>query len=231
MRNFQIYYGPVEETSFLAGYDLVILEPRHVTSEQVRALQAAGTLVFGYLSVLETPMWNEVRYVLTEGMRKLRFFPEWGSYLMDIRDVGYQGILLQEVLEEILVRGMDGVFLDTVGDLEEYVEEEAEREEMFRAYRDFLQRLHTLAPGVRLLQNRGFDTLPSVKNALFGVLWEDWRGELCEHEWVQTRVRMVDGVRVFTVTASGDPVHEETSRGLGFTHLTRETDYLKKPSP
>ncbi|MBL0389025.1 endo alpha-1,4 polygalactosaminidase [Tumebacillus sp. ITR2] len=229
MKTFQIYYGPVTTEISLWGYDMVIVEPRHVNVEQVRAWKAAGTVVIGYLSVLETPTWNEARYVKTRGLRSYRHFPEWDSYLMDIRDLTYQGILLQEVLDVILVKEMDGVFLDTVGDMEEYVAETRLREEMFAAYRDFLQRLKVLAPEAMLIQNRGFDTLPLVKSWLDGVLWEDWRGELYQDAWVQERLRLLRDVRVFTVSASSDPVHEKTSRKLGFTHLTRDTDYLKNP--
>jgi hypothetical protein len=234
IRSYQIYYGPVlpPVQEALLGHDLLILEPRHVDSSVVQRFKSAGALVVGYLSVLETPTWNEQRLArlqpadtLTLQGKKVHF-PEWDSYLMDLRQVSYQATLLQEVLELILVKGMDGVFLDTVGDLEEYVPEGSLRREMMAAYRKFLQRLRTLAPDIVLIQNRGFDTLPLAAPYLQGLLWEDWRGDLLPHPWVQERVQRLRGLHVLTVSPDADPVHAQTSLRHGFTHLTRSTDYL-----
>ncbi|PWK14954.1 endo alpha-1,4 polygalactosaminidase [Tumebacillus permanentifrigoris] len=234
IRSYQIYYGPVTPLvqERLSGHDLLILEPRHVDSQTVLQLKSAGALVIGYLSVLETPTWNEQRFARLQPADTLTLqgqkvhFPEWDSYLMDIRQLSYQATLLQEVLDLILVKQMDGVFLDTVGDLEEYVPAGRLRDEMMTAYREFLQRLRTLAPDVLLIQNRGFDTLPLAAPHLQGLLWEDWRGDLLPHPWVQERVQRLRGLHVLTVSPHDDPIHAATSKRQGFTHLTRSTDYL-----
>lgn len=240
IRQFQIYYGPVTPSvqNALRGQDLLILEPRHVDAKTVRTLQEAGSLVIGYLSVMETPAWNVERCqqlrphdsLLIDG--RTVEFPAWNSQLMDLRQLSYQSLLLQEVLDLILVKGMDGVFLDTVGDLEEYVPAGRLREALMHAYVDFLKRLRTLAPEVCLIQNRGFGTLPLAATALQGVLWEDWRGDLVQDAWVQARVQLLaslqrQGLTVLTVSSHPERIHAKSARRLGFTHLTRSTDYLQ----
>ncbi|HEU4964567.1 MAG TPA: hypothetical protein VFV52_12045, partial [Bacilli bacterium] len=100
-KTFQIHYGWIGEQELLAlsGYDLLILEPRQITKEQVEFLQAKmasgargsvakrgsdlferlngmrddngasglkAAVVFGYLSIMETPTWNQERLTQME---------------------------------------------------------------------------------------------------------------------------------------------------------------------
>jgi len=238
VKTYQIYYGPIEadERVALQKSDLVIVEPRHCTRETVRTLKQAKTLVYGYVSVMETPVWNEDRfrclqpedYLLIDGQR--RFFPEWDSYLMNLQNPSYQKLLLEEIHQQVIQKGMDGIFLDTVGDIDEYVPEENRRRALQNAYRSFLQKTLELDPRLSIIQNRGFDTLPWAREYIDGLLWEDWRGDLLHDEWVVQRLKLLEKykrrrLKVLTVSASVHPVHKQAATRLGFVHLSAPLGY------
>jgi hypothetical protein len=86
------------------------------------------------------------------------------------------------------------------------------------------------APALKLLQNRGFDSLPYVGAKLYGLLWEDWRGDLVRDEWVRLRLDMLErwrrsGMQVLTVSADAQTVHAKSARERGFVHLTCAQGY------
>lgn len=238
MKTYRILYQDVtaDDLAVLRAVDGAILEPRFVTREMAADLRAARTLTFGYLSVMETPTWNGERYDRLraddfweeDGVRV--HFPAWDSYLMDLRSPHYRSLLLEEVERHVLQKNMDGLFLDTVGDLTEYMPAGHVREEMQAAYRDLLDEIVRRAPALKLLQNRGFDSLPYVGAKLYGLLWEDWRGDLVRDEWVRLRLEMLarwqrSGMHVLTVSADPQKVHAKSARERGFVHLTCAQGY------
>lgn len=238
MQTYRILYQDVttDDLALLRTVDAAILEPRFVTRELAAILREARTLTFGYLSVMETPTWNGERF---ERLRADDFweedgarlhFPEWDSYLMDLRSPHYRSLLLEEVERHVLQKNMDGLFLDTVGDLTEYIPAGRVREEMQAAYRDLLAEIVRRAPTLKLLQNRGFDSLPYVGAKLYGLLWEDWRGDMVQDEWVRVRLDMLErwqrgGMHVLTLSSDPQMVHAKTARARGFVHLTCAQGY------
>ncbi|HEU4962866.1 MAG TPA: hypothetical protein VFV52_03265, partial [Bacilli bacterium] len=150
---------------------------------------------------------------------------------MDIRHQGYQELLFQEIRTQIVARGMDGVFLDTVADIDEVVADPLSREEMRLAYTTFLKKVRGEFPFLLLIQNRAFETLDHSAPHLDGVLWEDWRGDLLADPWVQVQLgrlrahKKPAGLRVFAVSAGLEPIHRETAQAQGFVHLSRPDGY------
>lgn len=236
---YTIYYDYVteDELSQLSGYDMVIIEPHHFTTAMVQRLQTAGTLVYGYMSVMETPSWNEQR---TSSLKPDDFFmvnkepvhfPLWDSWLMDLRQAHYRELLHKEIDEQIVGKQMDGLFLDTVGDIDEYIPpDEKLRRSMKKAYRSLLRRTLSHYPSLSIIQNRGFDALPFSHVYLDGLLWEDWHGDLLGNEWRQkTLLHAVKyqkkRLRIFTVSSSNDPIHKREAHQLGFVHLVCPRGY------
>lgn len=238
VERFQIYYGPVNNLILdaLAAHDMVIVEPRQFTVEQVNRLKSQDTLVTGYFSVMEAPSWNQDRhrrlaqkdFFLKDG--KPYHFPQWDSYLLDIRELHCRQALLEELHEEIYKRGMDGIFLDTVDDMYEHIPDLEIQQEMKASYQDLLDNIRRMHPDLYLIQNRGFELLDESGEYLQGILWEDWRGDLLDQPWTQTQLKRIQfqqakGMHIFSVSHQENSIHETTAKEHGFTHLFRLGGY------
>ncbi|WP_314002275.1 endo alpha-1,4 polygalactosaminidase [uncultured Paenibacillus sp.] len=236
---YMIYYGAVDHSIVqnLKKYDLVIVEPQHWTTERVRQLQAAGTRVVGYVSVMEWPTWNVERgkglrsadYLLRDGQRV--YFSEWDSYLMDVREPHYRQLLVDEIEGQIANKGMDGLFLDTVGDIEDHIQHTLLRNEMIHGYLALLADIRSRYPRLWLLQNRGFHFISLAARYLDGFLWEDWQDSKVSEAWVRQQIQALQplkkaGLLLFAVSCGpGASKEGKAARRHGFVHLSRDSDY------
>jgi polysaccharide biosynthesis protein PelA len=233
VKTYTIYYGPPTASAMerLKRVDLAILESLAFSREQLAELRQAGTMLLGYVSVMESAVWNEARmqrlepafYLQQQGKERIHF-PEWNSYLMDLREEGYRQVLQQEIEEIIRGKGMQGIFLDTVGDIDEYVTGAAVKQELRAAYRTFLQQLHVRYPSMAILQNRGFDTLDAAVPYIQGFLWEDFRPDWQHNDWMKQQVQRLSkeqqrGLKVFSVSLSKDKRNVKEARRLRFVHF------------
>ncbi|WP_426448550.1 endo alpha-1,4 polygalactosaminidase [Paenibacillus sp. S-38] len=239
IKNFQIYYAEptAEALAALRKTGMAIVEPQLYTPEQVAELKEAGTLPAAYLSVMESPTWNEARtkrlqpgdYLLQGGQRT--HFAAWDSYLMDPRQPSYRRVLLDE-LGAAVEKGFPAVMLDTVGDIDESVKDPALREELQRAYVTLLREMQSRFPGLYLIQNRGFGSLPAASPYLQGFLWEDWRGDWRQDGWLAKQVELVRryerrGLAVFAVSSRSEPKGAREAGKLRFIHLETPSGYDK----
>lgn len=232
IQSFLIYYGAAstETKRRLMETDLAIIELLQWKPEDIADIQASGTEVYGYMSVMETPEWNRKRTsaidsadLLTEKGSPIRF-EEWNSVLMDLRSPGYRSLLLAELDEMVETYALNGVFLDTVGDIEDYVPP-ALQDEMTAAYRSFL----TVAGGrhtdLKWLQNRGFMQLDPCSGLLDGFLWEGFEVDKAANSWLKHWLKALDrhqknGLTVLSVSDRTDPrIHQAAERN-GFIHWT-----------
>lgn len=240
VKSYTVYYGHPTEQAMreLAEKDLAIIEPTAYTTLQIDALRAAGTIVIGYFSVMEAPTWNAFRqerlqpddYLLLNGERV--HFAEWDSYLADLRRTSYRTLLLGELEMSIAAKGLDGVFLDTVGDIDEYVRDPMLQTELRLAYRELLEHTARLFPRLALLQNRGFGTLETALPFLHGFVWEDWRPDWEQDAWTKTRVKRLAkerkrGLHIFTISHNSDPVNAKAAGKLNFVHLNAPNGFTE----
>ncbi|EXX84798.1 hypothetical protein BG53_01830 [Paenibacillus darwinianus] len=237
--NYTLYYGyPTRQAlEQWKAHDLAIIEPHDLSREQAAAVRSAGTRLAGYLSVMETPRWNRLRferlaetdYYFVSGGGKLHF-AEWDSYLMDLSSEHYVSLLLEEICQQIVEKGLDGIFLDTVGDLEEHVREPDRQAAMMHGYLTLLRRIKERHPQLGIIQNRGFTAAAEGYPWLDGLLWEDWDGNWRGNDWMIANVRKVrrlqrQGLRIFTLSAGADDIHQREANKLGFLHLAKPNGY------
>ncbi|MCZ8519007.1 MULTISPECIES: endo alpha-1,4 polygalactosaminidase [Paenibacillus] len=239
IKTYQIYYAEPTASALasLRKYGMAVIEPQHYTSVQIAALKKAGTLPAAYLSVMESPAWNRIRmdqlkpghFLLRNGARV--HFKAWDSYLMDLRQPAYRKVLLDEI-GLMVDKGFPVLFLDTVGDIDEYIPDRLTREQMRKAYVTFLGEIHTRFAGLSLIQNRAFDSLPLAAPYIQGFLWEDWRGEWRQDEWTAKRVELVrqyqsKGLAVFAVSSRSKAGDAKEAAKLQFIHLETSSSYDK----
>jgi hypothetical protein len=238
VKDYTLYYGaPTEQAIIhLKSKDLIIIEPQLFSKVQIQDIQSMGTIVIGYISVMESPAWNQLRvkkllpsdYLSKQGERI--HFKQWDSYLMDLRQLHYRQLLLSEINTSISDKGLDGMFLDTVGDIDDWIQDTATQIQTREAYRSFLQEVSDQYPELSMIQNRGFDTLDYALPYIDGLLWEDWRANWKEDAWMKTRVDRLrkeqkKGLTVFSIQFTKESSPGREARKLKFLHIDAPNGY------
>lgn len=205
VKNYQVYYGHPNETIIkdMQNYDLVIIEPLHYTKAQVEQIKSRGTKVLGYISVMEVATWN------TGLMSKLQsgdfftrngqrvHYSEWDSYLTNIASPHFQGLLLTEIQNQVIAKGIDGVFMDTVGDIDN---EHLNNPTVLKQQRDglvnFLKEARARYGNLAMVQNWGFDTLEtSTAPYVDGIMWESFNADTIKSDaWSQNMIKKLQAV-------------------------------------
>lgn len=215
---------------------MVIIEPYVVTKEQIQQLKQAGTTVLGYVSVMELEYWHRTQ--VTEGdyhyenNKKMRI-EKWDTYIMDLEEAHYQNILLKKVKKQIVQKDIDGVFLDTVGDIDDYFYEQPTVQNKFRnAYVTLLKEIKEVDKNLIIMQNWGFPTLKDVSIDLVdGILWEDFNKQvISKDEWSQNWIRYFKQHKNELVTFTVAPNEESKaySEELGFVATVNENNVYDK---
>lgn len=164
IESYTVYYG-TGRAEDLAAFDLAIVQPDTLTSEEIAALHEQGTLVVSYLSVGEAEP-NRAWY--TDGRVdpawELGTNPNWGSIYIDASQSGWQDLMV-ELTGEYLAKGFDGVFLDTVDTVDLFPE-------TTEGMVGLIERLRTTYPEAVLVQNRGFTVLDQTNAWIDGLMFE-----------------------------------------------------------
>ncbi|MBK5491815.1 endo alpha-1,4 polygalactosaminidase [Bacillus sp. TH13] len=238
VQSYKIYYGEANEQVIerLSKYDMVIIEPYAFTKEQIQQLKKSGTVVLGYVSVLELEAWHkpqivEKDYYYRDG-KKMKI-EQWDTYIMNLADEHYQGIVVNKVKQQILGKVIDGVFLDTVGDIDDYFyDQPAIQEQIQLAYVNLLKEIKSLDSNLFLIQNWGFETIKSTSlNFIHGVLWEDFNKQvIVKDEWSQKWMRYFkqQSNKIVTFTVTPDKVSKKYSSVNGLIPTMNRNDIYDK---
>lgn len=176
-KNYALYYGFGREQD-LAQFDLAIVEPLGQSQAAIKCMQEKGTLVCAYLSVMELSFAADEMQLLTEeDLLKGPGGPlkneQYGNWLVDLRSKKWQRMLGQKA-ENLFTAGYDGLFLDTLADVE-YVPVSADcRTELIFAAAALMGDLKKDYPGHLLIQNNGMERLCLMTAKLIDALcWEN----------------------------------------------------------
>ena len=164
---FGICYSKVTPDQ-VKPFDLVVLEPDNYTHNEVEALKQTGTEVIGYLSLGEV---NPARwyYPLLEMRGFLGKNENWNSYYLDLSDSTTKSIIGNHVAPEIMVKGFDGFFLDTIDAVAPYTSRDTLQNDMYQVIKNLRDRF----PESRIIQNAGLFLLDRTHNLVDGVALED----------------------------------------------------------
>lgn len=234
--SYKIYYDAPTKSKIkkMQRYDLMIIEPVYYTAAQIKELKKYGTKVYGYINTMEADNWNtdfinqlnESDFFHRNGERV--HYAEWDSYLTDITSSHYQAILVAEVKKQIVDKGLDGVFLDTVGNIDN---EHSEQPDVLAAQRDgmsqFMGTLNELYPSLSLIQNWGFGTLKShTYRYVDGIMWESFNyNVVSKDQWSKNRIqelRTLDtthNIKTLTVSSAQQAKSKAFAKENGFIHF------------
>lgn len=236
MKNYKIFYDSPNKNILreMKNYDVVIIEPVYYTRQQVKAIQRAGTKVYGYINSMEADRWNEALYTQMEekdffhrhGSRV--YYKQWDSYLMNMDEEHYRQVLLNEVTKQVHAKGCDGVFLDTVGNIDDEHENDPEILRTQRtAMAAFMQIIKDKHPKLAFIQNWGFDTLSTVTYPFVdGIMWGGFEySAIVGDEWAQQKIaklkqlRKKHKIQVLTVSGREEEESRKYAEAHGFCHF------------
>ena len=167
-----VYYAAELPPAAFYAYDLVVLESdRH---PPIEPLIDRGKKVVGYLSLGEV---NETRPYFADVKGEGILLGEnenWkGSYFVDVRDPRWTKRVIDELVPQILRRGFQGIFIDTMdnpGHLERL--DAKANAGMLDAGARLIRTIRRNFPRMTIILNRGYDMLPSVERDIDMVLGE-----------------------------------------------------------
>lgn len=242
VQNYKIYYSAPTKTLLkkLTQYDIVIIEPTLYTKEQIQSIRASGTKVLGYISVMESPTWNiermsilqESDYFFRNGAKV--HYEEWDSYLMDITSAHYQDVLMAEMQKQVVDKGMDGVFYDTVGDIDnEFLTSDITTyNNQLQGLLQFIKQAKAQYPNLLMVQNWGMETIKHTASYMDGFMWEGFNYQhVLKDSWSQTQIKSLQNLQqtknlqVMTVSTLTEAKSRDYAKKLGFLHYHARTSY------
>lgn len=177
LSSYTVYYGSFEAVT-LSKVDAVIIEPMAYTPQQVREMRDAGILVIGYTSVMEAgphlPYYSQLEETDflhdVNGNRVSK--AEYGNDVLDLTSAHWRGMFFYEVGKLLTEQGYDGVFLDTVGNVE--LARLPTQSQQLTAAVDVVAQLRQWFPTKILVQNNGLELLTHrTAPYIDAILWEN----------------------------------------------------------
>lgn len=175
--SFAVYYGSGREDK-LSRFDIAVVEPGGHDPEGIGKLKSAGTVVLAYVSAVEvnpsTPgrkLLREEDFVLRAGgpMRN----ESYGTKIVRLYSARWRSALVRHVEYLLQVCGYDGIFLDTLADLEFLPFSSEEYNKMLNAAIQLLTGIRSRFPQFLIVQNNGLESLYTVtSDYIDGVCWE-----------------------------------------------------------
>ena len=262
IRNVQswcLYYGnyAADLVDRLAGYELVVVDPAALgekADEVVSGLHARGCLVAGYLSCFEVATWH--RYlprVKAEWRVKVdgKNWVPWGANeAASLAEPGWRELLVELMRTEVFDHGCDGVFMDTLADLDHPGLPEEERARQLEGLGKFAEAYDKAYPDKFFVGNWTIQrTLPVLAPHIDALCWEDFDPKHFDgaaRGWMEGIAKKIGDeaakhpFRVLTlwnVDAPGDdlPARQEKMRensaGFGYLPFCTTGGYRSLPAP
>lgn len=156
----------------LAAFDLCILDP--AAEVDLEPGHSLGNRYLAYVSTVEARAGS-----VNEIVAKAAGIPfagkneSWGTRLVDVAHPGWLAAMMEKVVHPAVVKGFDGIFLDTVDSVALLGKTIPGHEKPAReAIAALIREVKKKYPDQSIVVNRGFDLLPEVKALVSGVLVE-----------------------------------------------------------
>lgn len=236
------YYGskPVQA---LSRFDLVVLESFHQPAPPKRK---GRPVALGYASLGEVDMDGRYWELVKDKPFVLDKNPNWNSRFVDVRDPGWREVMLERIVPDILARGYDGVFLDTLDSSIHLESIDPERfKGMASAAAGLVAAIKQRFPEARLCLNRAPSILetaaPLLDFALLECLYSDFDFEAGRYRLVDVKdreallasaavARRANPAIVMLSLDYADPGDSRTIRdALAFSRKNKLVPYVSTP--
>ena len=161
IRNFAVHYGR-NQIPALRQFDLAIIEPSAHDATDIDVLQSNNTLVLAYVTVMEVgphhPQWTQLTeddFIKADGQVLMQ--SAYGTSILDLTSTRWRGMLFHTVGELMMRRRYDGIFLDTIGDVE--MPSVTNPTAQMTGAVDIVRTLRNWFPDAIMVQNNGLELL------------------------------------------------------------------------
>lgn len=165
------WYGDRPPLSELLQFDWVVVEPEHLSADDVALVRTQGSQPFAYLSMGELDAHDGGKNPSLREFASSARNGAWDSQVMDLTAAGWRDHLLAEA-GRLNAQGYAGLFLDTLDSftLLPASEHEAQR----AALVDVLLEMKERFPRLQLIFNRGFEVIGDVGDSVAAVAAESF---------------------------------------------------------
>ncbi|HKS13337.1 MAG TPA: endo alpha-1,4 polygalactosaminidase [Pseudomonas sp.] len=164
------WYADQPPLAELSQFDWAVVEPGHLSTQDVSTLRSLGTKPFAYLSIGE---FNGDQQALDAQAVNHASSPmrnkAWNSQVMDLTTAAWRDHLFKRAAR-LQSQGYAGLFLDTLDSFQ--LLPEADRPGQRQALVSFLRELHARQPDLQLFFNRGFEVLGELDGVAAAVAVE-----------------------------------------------------------
>ncbi len=157
------YYSDAAPPEAFSAYRIVVLDSH--SHPPLVPLSDRGKTLLAYLSLGEVeehrPYFPAVKAegILLHENRAWR-----GSYFVDLRDPRWTARVIEQLIPDVLHRGFDGLFLDTLDDAADLERSDPARYRgMTAAATRLVRTIRLHYPTIKIMMNRAYEILPDVE--------------------------------------------------------------------
>lgn len=172
IKNWVCVYSQDASIRNIKKFDLAILDPE--AHPDLAELKKSNTFVIGYVSLGEVGDYRWYWNLIAHEPWILDKNPNWDSYMIDVRAPEWQALVIEKIIPQIIEKGFDGVFLDTI-DNAEYLEKYYPAKKFPGARAAMINLIRVIRkkfPSIYIIVNRGFSMLSEISSVIDGVVAE-----------------------------------------------------------
>jgi hypothetical protein len=195
-----LYSGGFEEE--LSLFDIAIVEPSARDRTSLQIIRKNGTVVLAYVSAMEVHQWSdEFKFLKSSDYLKSGGQPminhNYGTYIADLRSKTWKNLLYHKIGRLLLSSGYDGIFVDTIGDIESPQINEGLKDELAITAAEFFSQIKEISKDSIIVQNNGLEKLCLYTSGIIdGICWENPPFAIKDSRlWVRQVLERIERVR------------------------------------
>jgi peptidoglycan/xylan/chitin deacetylase (PgdA/CDA1 family) len=204
-----LYYGNSVPLSEFRTFDIVVVDPDHGHDPQRH--NRPYSQLYAYAAVAEAHPGRAYFQKIPEAWKIARN-SDWGSVVIDQTPAEWPAFFAEQVIAPLWAKGYRGFFLDTLDSyrLAAKFDEKAQQAGLIRV----IETLHQRFPGIKLILNRGFEIVPSVRDKIQMVaaesLFRGWNASTSQYvdvpsadrDWLLAQLKTIherDGLPILAI--------------------------------
>lgn len=240
INNFAVYYGNGKEDS-LSKFDMIVVEPGHYNENKLKEIRKNGSLAIAYISVMEVhkliPGYEYLKeddFLYVNGERVVN--KEYGTDLVNLRSKRWVSLLTHHIGNLIFNNGYDGIFLDTIGDVEFRCIPAQDQDILISAAVNFVKEIRELFASQIIVQNNGLEKLHTLTSKYIdGVCWENPPIDKMEcSDWINMTIKQLsflqksENIRTLVLIeeSGGEEVNSSYALRKKIEEIARENNFL-----
>ncbi|MFZ2971530.1 MAG: endo alpha-1,4 polygalactosaminidase [Ferribacterium limneticum] len=178
-----LYYGKPLPLTELRAFDVVVVDPDH--DNKPLDYRRPYSQLYAYAAVAEAHPGRPYFPKIPDAWKIARN-SDWGSIVIDQSPADWPAFFAEQVIAPLWAKGYRGYFLDTLDSyrLAAKFDEKSQQQGLIRV----IETLHQRFPGIKLILNRGFEIVPSVRDKIQMVaaesLFRGWNARTARYEEV-----------------------------------------------